>query len=306
MRRKRVRNSDAIKVEVVGGLGNQLFCYFAGVFVAERLGVSLRPYSLRRSEHESSLDSFDLAYPLEKKATRWCHAQATGRAALRRFLLLSGFSKRFSESVSKIHISSGVGHDLNLITVPKGSTIQGYFQSQVFFLEASKSPRHFPIKLRQPSEWYNIMSKLLLFENPFVIHIRRGDYTSELNSDIGVLSGDYFVNALNSLASDAALPPKPVWIFSDDIESAKRDLKFPPHFHVRWIEPPERGDPAESLMLMSSGSALVISNSTFSWWAAALSTGRPVVAPSKWFKNMEDPELMIPSTWKRSPSKWKT
>ena len=56
---------------------------------------------------------------------------------------------------------------------------------------------------------------------------------------------------------------------------------------------------------MSKGIAIVISNSTFSWWSAAFSKpGTSVYYPSKWFKALDDPEDLIPRDWTPIESEW--
>jgi hypothetical protein len=52
---------------------------------------------------------------------------------------------------------------------------------------------------------------------------------------------------------------------------------------------------------MSLGSALVIANSTFSYWAAFRSGQKHVFAPDSWLINKELPSGFYPSGWTRIP-----
>ena len=57
----------------------------------------------------------------------------------------------------------------------------------------------------------------------------------------------------------------------------------------------------EDLYLMSLCQHFIIANSSFSWWAAWLSTNvnKIVVAPKKWFATEADPLDLIPENWQR-------
>jgi hypothetical protein len=52
---------------------------------------------------------------------------------------------------------------------------------------------------------------------------------------------------------------------------------------------------------MRHGAAYVIGNSTYSWWAAALSyTKNPhVIAPRPWFYGQDEVPNLLPKDWKR-------
>ena len=134
------------------------------------------------------------------------------------------------------------------------------------------------------------------------MHVRRKDYCSARNT-IGLLSREYYEEAIFYL--ETVLPHSDVWVFSDDISEAKDLLDGISSTKITWIEPPNNSDPAESLVLMSYGEGIIMANSSFSWWAAATgNVAKKVVAPSPWFRNLEEPELLIPNNWYLIPSRW--
>jgi hypothetical protein len=54
-----------------------------------------------------------------------------------------------------------------------------------------------------------------------------------------------------------------------------------------------------SFQVMRLGHDYIISNSTFSWWAAAMTLNQNarVCVPNPWFKALEPPSDMIPKEW---------
>jgi hypothetical protein len=89
-----------------------------------------------------------------------------------------------------------------------------------------------------------------------------------------------------------------VWVFSDEPTEVNQYIKLPLGYGMRVVG--DNGlNPAETLELMRHGSAYVIANSTFSWWAAFLSyeRGCPTIMPAPWFQNMPSPEGIKPENW---------
>ena len=111
------------------------------------------------------------------------------------------------------------------------------------------------------------------------VHIRRGDFLSPENaSTFNVCNEEYFVTAMEAIRKE--IPNCKFFVFSNDIDSIKRDMSLP--FDVEH----EKGDnpPYETLRLMYSCKHFIISNSTFSWWAQYLSKNpdKIVYAPTPW------------------------
>ena len=207
--------------------------------------------------------------------------------------------------VLREYSSPELGYDPALDTLKPTVTLTGYFQTWRFY-QSLKDSGHAPeLKMAKYSDWYFEMLAALESQGKVLgLHIRRGDYVG--HPTIGVLSNLYYERAILALKS-RNLDWDAVWIFSDDPVAAKVELEnvFSADSRVHFVEPPAQSHSFESLSLMSKTSALVIANSTFSWWAAALGEQyKPIVCPDKWFLAMEDPFDLCPPSWIRVPSSW--
>jgi glycosyltransferase involved in cell wall biosynthesis len=101
------------------------------------------------------------------------------------------------------------------------------------------------------------------------IQVRRGDYV-KFPQHHPLLPPEYTAKAVKMTDCEA------VWIFSDDTEWCKNNL----HFDVP-VEYVKDEDYIE-MYLMGLCKNLVISNSSFGWWAAYLGSAK-VFAPNPWF-----------------------
>jgi hypothetical protein len=138
--------------------------------------------------------------------------------------------------------------------------------------------------------------------SPISVHVRRGDYESHKDS-FGLLSGEYFSEAIQVARSIS--PNSPIWVFSDEIDKAKTILTESNITVNRWFGEQSGLTDAETLWLMSKTSAIVLSNSSFSWWAAKLNPESKVtIAPQPWFKNLREPDYLVPPEWVRIGSNW--
>lgn len=287
---------DAVVVKLVGGLGNQLFGYFAGLDVAksQKLNLNLDVTDIRYKfgVHDVSIESFDLD-------GRFFSRNVSGK-------LISRILNKTTRLLNKItfptrdYFSNVIGYDPKIFKQPAGTILNGYFQTYIHYRNVQKNLN--PISVRYPSKWFLDKSKIISKTDVLAIHVRRGDY-ERLSYDYGLLSREYYKFAL--LEFDKYVKKQSIWVFSDDIVKAKELLQDLVPEQTEWIDPAEVQDDAEVLLLMSKANSFVIANSTFSWWAAMLrGTGANVVAPKKWYRNMEDPNDFIPPEWKTIESQW--
>jgi hypothetical protein len=302
---KHSSKKNVVEVEIRGGLGNQLFTYFAGLYLSvlndSKLRLKICQPAANETVHGDSISELNLKGDFFFEEKRNICERFTMRviAKLARSIQFFSFIRLH---LLRRYNSSEIGFDHNVKELKPPIVLMGYFQSWRYF-DAIKDKINQPIEILKPSEWYREFSAKAVLEKPIVLHIRRGDYTNPINSNFGLLSGNYYRRALEMLPEDVKL--KQVWVFSDDPDQAKETLRDLKQYNFVWIEPPTSESAVESLLLMSLGSANIIANSTFSWWGAMLNrTGQVVIAPSKWFKSQEDPRDLIPDSWIRVESDW--
>jgi hypothetical protein len=297
-----------VTVQLVGGLGNQLFGYYAGRYVAKRLGTELlldvSQFDKGITAHGSTIDSFKVSERVVnlKQETRFpvLVSQNALNFAANKVPILTNLV----ESVTAIHTSKPIGCDPRIDSVKPGMLMRGYYQTYVYVQDSISKASQDHLVLAKPSEWYARLSAEAMAAKPIMVHVRRGDYAKPANKDFGMLAATFYKKAVDQIRHVSGSGDAPIWVFSDELDLAKTELAvaFP---EARYIEPPSEATAAESMLLMSLGSANVISNSTFSWWSAILNPEALVVAPSKWFKAMPDPEGLIPPSWLLETSVWK-
>ncbi len=290
------QNRNTITTKVVGGLGNQLFCYFAGLNLAllrdADLIVDVSDLKNGLSAHNVSLESLTLVGKFESKNF---YNSIFARAVNKTHRVV--FNKIYSR---RNYFSPTVGYDAEVLKLDIGTHLNGYFQTYRYFNNVKNCLTSIEIKM--PSRKYLETKDYFEKYDVLSIHVRRGDYVKH-KSLYGLLGKEYYVEAINKLLSTN--PNLKVWIFSDEVYAARELLEEIVPLSSVWVQPDAFDDDAEVLLTMSKSKALIIANSTFSWWAATLSNNDAlVVAPSNWYQGMKDPEDLIPDSWIRVESYW--
>lgn len=283
-----------ITAEIVGGLGNQLFIYACARAVATRLNSPLRfdisllaqpaPGETPRSLALDWLIDPAQILPVSARtpATRLI-------AKLKRSLALPDSALDFRER--------GFGYDSRIRQVKPGTRLFGYFQSWRYFEDIAAELRADLLE-RTPRTSWGIAEQALLagLGGWTAVHIRRGDYTKPANADHhGLLDTTYYRRAIEQALmhnQHSALV-----VFSDEPAEAERLLEGVGS-RMHFISPPDDSHAMESLALMSEASAVVMANSSFSWWGAWLADPARTlaVAPQPWFKQpLPDADIYCPS-----------
>jgi hypothetical protein len=307
-----MKDRSSNKVVLNGGLGNQLFQIASGLYYSERkliLADGNLGLPNLNSDDRVILESIEFPgneisftnprkRPLLRQLFRILLVAGTKSISnrkldfivrkftqLTRFLSLIGFSQ--------VIIGRGVGFTPGIVSSHRSISI-GYFQTsmyasdtRVFKVLKSSGPKQIGVELKD----YLQLAKEL---RPIIVHVRLGDYLLEPN--FGILPPSYFLEGISYLREN--LPRNPIWFFSDEVSKAKKYFEDQSLGEAIWISGVD-DDPVSTLELMKNGSGYVISNSTYSWWAAFLRTDpeAKVVAPSPWFRIGGTPESLLPKSW---------
>ena len=280
-------------VRVTGGIGNQMFQYATARAVAIR------------NDGELLLDIRELFKPGQRR-----YSLSQFRIAAR----IADFSELPPTRHSKIGYGlwylfgsnprlvkeRGLALNKNILTLGLGCYLQGYFQSEKYFVDCAQAIRQeFQFKSPPPNEINVILLKQMLSENSVSLHVRRGDYLTSSNFDIfAKCSKNYYRSAISLIAKRTG--SLVIYVFSDDPNWARDNLRF--EFPMIVLDHNQGEMDYEDLRLMSSCRHNIIANSTFSWWGAWLNRNpnKIVIAPRVWFAPGIDDNLdIIPPYWIR-------
>lgn len=285
-------------VNMLGGLGNQMFIYAMYLSVKEAhpgedvliCRRSYRGYPLHNGyelnrifgieTREATLSQLaKLAYPFFNYKS-W--------QFMNHFLPLR---KSMTCSTEQIPF------DYNEVTRNDNVFYDGYWQNEKNFLPIREKVLKI-FTFPEFNDYKNIeLSKKLSQFRAASCHIRRGDYLKD--PDYGVCNYNYYIRAIAELKN--YVNPDIFCIFSDDIEWCKINLK---HLiedkEVVFVDWNKGKDSFRDMQLMSLCHYNIIANSSFSWWGAWLNDNedKVVIAPERWMNKplVNDP---ICDKWKR-------
>jgi len=295
-----------IAIELSGGLGNQLFQWQAAVLFGLKTNKEIYIDCRKIVSPRDRIGLFDFRLPFRDKI----HYQVDARKQLKiwttrrdQFDFYFSNKKNMKNFFKLTEEAYSIKNITFLPSQKENVFLSGYFQSseisQIFktnFYDLSQiSPYKFP------SIEFKNLENCIMKENPIIVHCRRGDYKFAANH-WGLLSERYYFEALESIG---ATKHDLVYIFSDSISEVRNEFsELKKKYNVNFIELSHTVTPSEVMKLMSLGKMHIISNSTFSWWAAYLSKSNQVIAPKQFYRNSFSSLDRFPSDWKLCESIW--
>lgn len=319
----RGRNFTRI-IPIAGGLGNQLFQFAASHALSSQerieLDVTLSKPRVDKNEIVELFNLIESVDSIGSKSSAISHFVSKVFGYNRRVQLHQNekfLNKAYAVLIAAIaifvtslyfnrRVGSFYCQDLGFEEIPainKNTITFGYFQTFRWADESDTNEflqKMFP---KYPSEQFLTLLSKAKKVTPIVVQVRLTDYIQE--DSFGNLSSQYYDYTIGKIPKEISAT-YPIWLFSDDPTAAhsmltagqKRDL---------FVVPSDLSA-SENLELMKYGSAYVIANSSFGWWAAYLKKDKTakVFAPSPWFANLPEPRDLFPPEWVLIPSQFKT
>jgi len=293
-----------IVVNLMGGLGNQMFQYAAGRALAHRHHTALyldqaflnRNPDGQWTPREFELDVFPVKSALKPGLTGCILQRIHGNRLARKF---------FSSTSGKgnwCHFSErSPGYDSAFMECPRHTFLHGYFQSEKYFegiADLIRQDFSFPPAAARNAE---VARDILNCPLSVSVHVRRGDYVTLKTAGAfhGTMETAYYEEGARRILSKLAGTPT-FFLFSDDPNWVRENLQLPGE--MRIIDWNQGKSGFEDMRLMSLCQHHIIANSSFSWWGAWLnpSPEKLVVAPDVWFRGSSDqPKNLLPDNWIR-------
>ena len=280
-----------VLVTLAGGLGNQLFQFSAGYSLSRKRNSIL---ILDCSDYykKSLLDSSDLEYK------NICQFRLDKVVDINDFIIVKNIyvSRLIRLYFISIHLFTfGYFRYSNIQekkyfeykAIPKSSNyfLNGYWQNLSYFRK----------DLNMILEKFKI--KKVKKKKNISIHIRRGDY---INSQFDICDSKYFLQSLNLIRSKKRLKKKIIYnFFCLDLKWLKSNLDLS-NYNYKIIN--NKKDPINDFFQMCNSDNIIISNSSYSWWAAAfikyMNEDNIVICPKFWGNKIYFKRINIyPDTW---------
>lgn len=279
-----------IIVKILGGLGNQLFQYSAARALSLKTGQKLYldiESLLGHKERPYELNIFDVQGKILNKVDLFNFP-----------LSILSYPLIKLKKHPNYYLEKEFTYNSEVLKIKNSIYLDGYFQSQKYFIEAEGQIRkdlQFKDKLSENEQQY---FEKIVKNSAVSLHIRRGDYITNLNANnlMQNLVLDYYKNAISFIESKVKNPV--FFIFSDDLDWVKSNLSINTEHY--FVSGNSGKDSFRDMRLMSLCKHNIIANSSFSWWGAWLNNNpeKIVIAPQTWFKNnqLNDKDL-IPEKW---------
>ena len=284
-----------IAVQLLGGLGNQMFQAAAGLALARRLHGRLA-FDISRFR-DKGLRAFALR-PFGLEADIIPETPGVLPALRKGINRLLGTRHRPIGWSGAIHRETMFAYDPRFEHLAGDVMLQGYFQSPRYFAGIEDEIARVFAPARLVPDIDAALVARISGDDTVAVHLRRGDFASDPRAAAvhGVLGWDYYDRAVALVLEQC--PQARFFVFSDNAVAASEAA-------CRWENavPMAGQSAAEDFYLMSCARHHIIANSSFSWWSAWLDRreGGIRIAPDAWFAagQAQDTRGLCPADWLR-------
>jgi len=273
-----------ITTNLTGNLGNHMWQYAVCRTIAQKLGYEWGINSSPTHDYHNGMNQMyfmdvDFGKPIEGEITdfheKWTH------------YLHNGDNVNITRLDERLYSISD-----NSRLIGDNGAFGGIYQSEDYFIDIKEQVKSwFKIKPEKSLEYDNKLKELniVLDENLCVINFRGGEYRVIPNV---LLRREYWKDSINHMLS--LNKNMKFIIITDDPECAKAFMPFDiPTYHL---------DIGFDFYVVNQAKWVILSNSTFGWWAAWLNNNvNKILAPKYWARhNISDGYWSIGDSYTRS------
>ena len=301
----------SVILKLEGGLGNQLFEFAAGFYLASKLGTGLVldqyaiPLTTVHGESQCEIEQFEIPFLWngqkieisQSLPSAWCSYLAKQSKLIKRILIKYRMFRSNPQKLRLFVEQNNVQCTQEFLDLNSSVKLHGNFQSWKIVDLACRYGFPMVLQLKHQPQWIDELKTQIDFKKSVAIHLRLGDDT-KANSNFRQPNLDYYFRALEILEAKRNLHQ--VFILSDDIDRAREMIEASSFkISANYLEMPVQSSPAERLYLLSLFGGIVCANSTFCGWAAwsIHNSGGDVVVPVPY----SDGEVLgsrdFPQTW---------
>lgn len=265
-------------VRIYGGLGNQIFQYLYGQYLADKTGAEVYFYYGVTKSKKAEKRDFELqrVFPEIRVKSNWIIAFMS-KYKIIEFIFRKTRPLQYLFRVIFEHRENGYSNNV----VNRGRLFVGYWQNVDMLKDQ--------LELIRCSNWSARLTPLLgdaiytnIDKNSVALHVRRGDYL-KLSTIYHRVTMEYYLTALRLISKDYVVSK--VFVFSDDIEWCRENLDLV-NYDVQYMD---KGGVVEDFAAISNCKHKIIANSTFSLLAALLSPQDGlIIAPEYWANGSHD------------------
>ena len=279
-------------------MGNQMFQYAFG----------------KRIEHETDYEvKYDISWYDKAKTSEYrpiqlnhfnCQLNIATKSELNHFFPHTKWCEIFNKLKKQlfpyykqniIYEKHKYNFDCNLLKVKDNTYYAGFWQHELYFKSIQNNlKKEFVINSIMDSSNIKWNEKIKMNYNQSVcLHVRRGDYVGNTAFDLNGI--EYYKAAIKKIY---LLVKNPIFfIFSNDFDWV---LKHFSGSNFLFVNVNNENTGYFDFELMNNCKHFIISNSSFSWWAAWLNNGEQQIkiAPKKWvnFASVKSIDI-IPNDW---------
>jgi len=268
-----------ITIQLMGGLGNQLFQLFSTIAYALEHG------------HQFIFSFSDTLDVGRTRPTYWNRFLSN----LKKYTTYQHptINNYMLENLPKYREPGFTYTNIPFVFTDRPFSLFGYYQSYKYFVKYQEDVYSLISLEQQKLDIRKEYGEILDFDYTISMHFRLGDYKN-LQSHHPIMPVEYYTNAMEYILSSLYTTTDFIRVLyfceEEDNDIVKTTIdklrnQFNQYEHLEFVKVDDTIEDWKQLLLMASCQNHIIANSSFSWWGAYLNAYlyKIVCYPCKWF-----------------------